>query len=1347
MIGHDKPIPLSMVEVRKQCDANDDGSYLVSDGKGKVEGQGYWSSWGSYAVGLATGTQTLISQIRAYSKRHYELSALIANGKAIGERTVALPDDEYGYTAGTIREISEDLAHTAAGSLIEAENALISHFLLKNSYDDEQEVVDALMKQLKQALKDANLSKTNHDSYLRQLRSMISEAYRKDDHSYAAADLHQVTQTLVDMCKMDKVMIWHREVCDAEAALIKFIQQKDNDDEDTEKVQELTDKLSDALDKALNSDIPLLPEEHDQFLKQVRAVTCDASMVNLHALTDYCAISQSLADMTMEEGTNVMHRPLSISDDEMSSSGSETIKEPASKQPRLDTSDSDDEEGEVFEATEFNSFGGASLFPEPEEEFTSLSTRNIPLDPSKSLPVFRHQPRPLEPEATITADVASTLGLNPEMTLTLTGRPAQSLMQVHDEIKVDTSIEDDWNEPLTTRPELRATTQAEVDEIRTELGVDDPGEIDRMRTLAAEAIEDENRRMQDVLQALDTQRQLSTDSDEDDELDDLLIEDGILDLDEFEEVEANLRQRLQTMSRDETPPDVASPSPPSPTSTEAPVQPSPELKLAHPLTRDERAQLNPLWVGKFQDLYGLPISDLPAYERKQLDIAYYNACHKDGQPAGLQQLEEALKGHKNMTESLLPGTCQTLREQGNYQPFFPTSDLWNQCKPQFDQLRLSVSNKERFEHIFGFFKRTVPLLCESPYDGQGNLQQQLIMLQSLQQYLPQMRAEIVEPFVSDVATQRDDPALGMSVAIPQDLDLLERRIAAKIKALQTMIQNDFRQHANLKKGMIKLHRGALEAVNKALDEAEHERDSHHGKFKKLNPKYHAAKRRCLTLQVLKKELEDDLAQHADTKAQSMLVPDIIHRLHKTRKDLSVVLEKAGINKKAFKDGLEKEINLQKWDVVQKTYVMEHEGKYHYFKVQNSPVSATRVERDPATGEFRINFDGGEGADAFGLDNGGRSSMSPQTQDHAVNLWAVNVTNEETGEVVLQKVRSGVPVSFPMFARKATDQAITNVVVERLREIIGLSLLSSPTKREQLLRAIDNPNERVDFTEIHTSLLSPDRVRRLLNAVSGQLGEGAQKKIASVLDDEQEMHRFIISAMKELNESNTLINFRDTAGEEHVVAVKYDGILFSCPINSMGQKWAYNVWKQADDQNKASAIRMFGGTNPNEPMGGKVQEFLDRPDVSDEQKNLVKKAAQMVQLILHNKMHHEDNEVGVLLGGLLSILGQHVVDSYHDFCKSGKDRTGYENQFCIHLATMLSVMGNKDIPPIDLPDSIAKRLSAQTALATTGQVEVVLQCLAEMGLKIDQGPARTGNVYHQVHFDDKKNTPKVGTVEV
>ena len=105
-----------------------------------------------------------------------------------------------------------------------------------------------------------------------------------------------------------------------------------------------------------------------------------------------------------------------------------------------------------------------------------------------------------------------------------------------------------------------------------------------------------------------------------------------------------------------------------------------------------------------------------------------------------------------------------------------------------------------------------------------------------------------------------------------------------------------------------------------------------------------------------------------------------------------------------------------------------------------------------------------------------------------------------------------------------------------------------------------------------------------------------------------------------------------------------------------------------------------------------------------------------------------------LASLLNTLGQYVADGYHDFCKSGKDRTGLENQHAIMKRAQIHAMGNTDVPPVDAPQSEDQRFSNQSALACTGQGEIVQYNIAEAGMKIDQGPAPTGEqLYTRVHY--------------
>ena len=464
---------------------------------------------------------------------------------------------------------------------------------------------------------------------------------------------------------------------------------------------------------------------------------------------------------------------------------------------------------------------------------------------------------------------------------------------------------------------------------------------------------------------------------------------------------------------------------------------------------------------------------------------------------------------------------------------------------------------------------------------------------------------------------------------------------------------------------------------------------------------------------------------------------------KTKKVLLKQLEAARIDKGNFNHSLEHTLNHNTWQPIHKEYVMAHDGVYYAYKIDTTPSGAVSWSLEADENGHHLKLDG-SGNDVFDLEHGGRSSMSPKEQEHAINSWIVRMT-DGSGKPVMRKIRTGVPVSFPMFAAQAAEQDIFNVTVTRMREILGLMVLEAKGDTPEFQDAIENGTP-IDFTAIHTSLLSPDRVRAIANEKAKNLSPKLQKLVASKLDDEMEMHKFIQRAIEELSSKGpTAIEFTDSDGDKQAVKVNYTGILFSCPVNKMGQKDVYKVWQEADPINEKASLDMFGGMDPSQPIGGRVGEFLRTTDKGEEFKNLMIHCTRQVQYILHNKLHHEDQDMALMLAGLLNIIGQHAADGYHDFCKSGKDRTGYVNQFCIEMAALMDTLGNGELLPLDLPTSIFKRFSAQAALTTTGQLEIIGQCLGELGAKIDQGPARHGNNYHRVHFDSKANAPLVGTV--
>ena len=169
-------------------------------------------------------------------------------------------------------------------------------------------------------------------------------------------------------------------------------------------------------------------------------------------------------------------------------------------------------------------------------------------------------------------------------------------------------------------------------------------------------------------------------------------------------------------------------------------------------------------------------------------------------------------------------------------------------------------------------------------------------------------------------------------------------------------------------------------------------------------------------------------------------------------------------------------------------------------------------------------------DVFKMDHGGRSSMSTTEENHAVNGWVVRMKAGD--DRIMRKVRTGVPVPFPLIGRE-TEQIIQAITVQRLRETIALMLLESKGHTQEFQDAVDNPNQAIDFNAIHTSLLSPDKVRKALNSFAEKLPKNSKLRgiIKKKLDNEMAMHKYLQEAIRELSAAPTTIQFHDEEGHD------------------------------------------------------------------------------------------------------------------------------------------------------------------------------------------------------------------------
>ncbi|KEQ16679.1 inositol phosphate phosphatase SopB [Endozoicomonas numazuensis] len=1318
------PEQLSLQSVVDYCNSCTlGGKYIGKDPSGQLVSIGNFFGW---SVSIPKETKDFLREFETTASRYHQINSLLNPVKAIDQRRVHVLAPADRCTVNRTMDISKGLLNSQAGKLHEAETALVNYLANKNSADGTKETTK-MVSHLWTTVLQADFKPESRDAYLRQLRTRLSSAQKFNGldsvAEYALAMSHleshyhqlmignaheefskagvELTREQIQQLPKAPVGFYKSDLTRAEIALTSYISEKDNPDLDQSKLDELTAEFSKQLEAAKFDG-----QERTEYLTHVRAIFSDASKANFNnSLVDYLHVTTKLRDIHHGPEAQIYERPRTPT---LSPTASPTFEFP---DPLEDVS---------VEAT-----------------LTSLSTlkpRELPSEETLKL----LDPRDLDTLRKSHMEVEQRLSIieveDEEFEAVVMGEdfPLEEASLKSSLPTPDKPVEDDpeWGDfvsgsvstvPTTTPPPLSSSDS------EPELGAVNVEKSSYLNSVITALIPGHVER--DIETA-----STDTDAGYDDFLEDMNWSD-------WQELDETDRQDFHRL-RANTITDTEQLRPARVMELDVTQAPLPQdVKIASPLTPEQKHQARTHWNDLFSELYGFDMNTLPAHEQRELDIALYHASVKDGQPATKEELKSALREHKSLSEHYLPGSVAALRTF--LKDYFPTAQLEEQLDAIQEKLNLDYEQMSRLKYVVGFMtKQVVPALCESPFDAQRNPVEQLERVEELLNHLDDPLEGLITQMQEGVIGQLDHPASELVIALSlQDITKVKDSLNQKKAALEMLIENDFSHDKNLQQGNVRLYRAALHAAEEKLKHTE-EKLAKTSRFNLI--KRHTRGQKVTALKTLKASLERRLKEEEERQVEPVLVKNIVGQLHKTKKVLTKQLEAARIDKGSFTHSLEHTLNHNPWQPIHKEYVMAHNGVYYSYKIDTTPSGAVSWSLEPDEEGHYLKLDGSR-KDVFDLEHGGRSSMSPKEKEHTINSWIVRMT-DDAGRPVIHKIRTGVPVSFPMFAAQAAEQDIFNVTVTRMRETLGLMVLEAMGDKPEFKDAVENGTP-IDFTAVHTSLLSPDRVRATANEKAKALSPKLQKLVASKLDDEMVMHRFIQMAIDELsNNGPTAIEFTDSAGEKQAVKVNYTGVLFSCPVNKMGQKDFYKVWEQADPINEKASLDMFGGMDPSQPIGGRVGEFLRTTDKSEAFKNLMIHCTRQVQYILHNKLHHEDQDMALLLAGLLNIIGQHAADGYHDFCKSGKDRTGYVNQFCIELAALIDTLGNGEVPPMDLPTSIFKRFSAQSALVSTGQLEIIGQCLGELGAKIDQGPARHGNNYHRVHFDSKVSAPLVGTID-
>ena len=749
-----------------------------------------------------------------------------------------------------------------------------------------------------------------------------------------------------------------------------------------------------------------------------------------------------------------------------------------------------------------------------------------------------------------------------------------------------------------------------------------------------------------------------------------------------------------------------------------------------PLKDKQKKVVHNSWEKLFKTHFGVEAKKLPKYEQRHLETSFYHSCHVDKKPALEETLNRALSEHRSAAEAYLP-SCSAYLHDKSARPLLVGHKLKESLKPLATAAGLPQAEQKTLNTACDLIEHQIlPLLITSCYDGAKTLEPHKRYLQSTLETVKSLRPKFTAAYYHLMDTEGLLAACEVMTQVSQDLEFLERKLESQLTHIDTMIANDFsseKQLTSSRKQIVRASIQALEAKHEELQEQLANPTS--GNEDRLTQ---AASSNAIMLGQFRDELE---ALEATTPAPAM-VEDIVGKVKRSKKTAVERLKTVNLGKSDFQKGLQKTVKNTPWPVLTKEVVMKHNGEYKVFVVENIPASSCTW--DSEQGKLVVGQSGD--SNVLGLQGGCYSSLDKAEEGHALNPWVVRVSDPQTGEIIMTKVRTGVPVPFPMIPAGRPDSEIIDATCKRMKDTITLMLLNNPKFAEQVERG-----REINFSGGHNSLLSPDMLRRVVNAISKVGGQPFHNKVGNKLENELMMNRYIKDALKKLNKEKFTLEFKAKDGTPRQVTINYRGVMSACPANNMAQSALFAVKGACDPVNKEYALDMFGGTEHKEELGGIVGKYLDRVNLPEEAE-LVERASRQIQCILKEGLHYKDQKIAVMLASLINELNQFVLDGTHDFCKSGKDRTGYVNMMCIVTALEAHMSGNKTLPALDAPVEDEHHFNIQSSYACSGQMEIIAANFMVPGAKVDSDSAGAGDVYLRGHHKNKKYAKRVGKEE-
>lgn len=302
-------------------------------------------------------------------------------------------------------------------------------------------------------------------------------------------------------------------------------------------------------------------------------------------------------------------------------------------------------------------------------------------------------------------------------------------------------------------------------------------------------------------------------------------------------------------------------------------------------------------------------------------------------------------------------------------------------------------------------------------------------------------------------------------------------------------------------------------------------------------------------------------------------------------------------------------------------------------------------------------------------------------DHALNLARTEIA--AGGRTLFRGLRHGINSAYSIKDPAARKQANAT----RAREIFTAALQSSPNLADVQRRLAADPGAVIPLPLLSTSLVTPDVPREIFGtSEKTYLAEQCASWTDACGPD-----------------GTCTVNVVLPDGLERAVRVRPQVLTFNFGVNTGAQgglKGLIGGWGTSDHYNREAMRQLFG----DDMFGGLVKTYLDRPDISAQDKRNVRALRYEIHALWAAEGYRISGADPYRLPARLAMLG-HIMGMMPLFnCKSGKDRTGQMDVACKTLALQMHENGGL-LPPFNEPRSRMDQQIFQQVAINGGNLEM------------------------------------------